>query len=138
MPVSKKTKSATTLINFFKPTGTAMNKSINNPVNSPVNSPTNIRVNCPVNSLHSDHIAAADESKDNEEIIEFNEEHTDSNLSFSDTNSSSESELSENGVEIVASAEPNDRESELPREIRKYDERKDKLSFTEKWEKKYT
>ena len=150
MPVSKKTKSAIPLTNFFKPTSSAMNKSVNNPVNSPVNSPTNIRVdspvhsptdsrvNSPVNSLHGDHIAAADESKNNEENIEFNEERTDSNLSFSDTNSSSESELSENDVEIADSAEPNDSESELPKEIRKYDGRKDKLSFTEKWEKKYT
>ena len=76
--------------------------------------------------------------KNNEENIEFNEEYADSNLYFSDTNSSSESELSENDVEIVDSAEPNDSESELPREICKYDGRKDKLSFTEKWEKKYT
>ena len=150
MPVSKKTKSPIPLTNFFKPTSSAMNKSVNNPVNSPVNSPTNIRVdspvhsptdsrvNSPVNSLHGDHIAAADESKNNEENIEFNEEHTDSNLSFSDTNSSSESELSENDVEIADSAERNDSESELPRELHKYDRRKDKLSFTEKWEKKYT
>ena len=117
-----------------------MNKSVNNPVNSPVNSPTDSRVNSPVYSLHGDHIAAADESKNNEENIEFNEEHTDSNLSFSDTNSSSENELSENelsenDVEIADSAEPNYSESELPREIRKYDRRKDKLYFTEKWEK---
>ena len=70
--------------------------------------------------------------------LENIEEHTDSNSSFSDTKCSSESELSENDVEIADSAEPNDSESELPREIRKYDGRKDKLSFTEKWEKKYT
>ena len=146
MPVLRKTKTAIPLTNFFKPTSSAMNKSANNPVNSPANIcvdspvhiPTDIRVNSPVNSLHGDHIAAADESKKNEENIEFNEEHTDSNLSFSDTSSSSESELSENDVEIASSAEANDSESELPREIRKYDRRKDKLSFTGKWEKKYT
>ena len=145
MSVSKKTKSAIPLTNFFKPTSSAMNKSVNNPVNSPtdicvdspVHRPTDSRVNSPANNLHGDHIAA-DESKNNEENIEFNEEHSDSNLSFSDTNSSSESELSENDVEIASSAEANDSESELPREIRKYDGRKDKLSFTEKWEKKYT
>ena len=148
MPVWKKIKSAIPLTNPFKPTSSAMNKSVNNPVNSPLNSPTNIRVdspvhsptdsrvNSPVNSLHGDHIAAADESENNEENIEFNEEHTDSNLFFSYTNSSSESELSENDVEIADSAEPNDSEIELPREIRKYDGRKDKLFFTEKWEKK--
>ena len=85
MPVSKKTTSAIPLTNFFKPTSSAMNKSVNNPVNSPVNShknirvdslahsPTDSRVNSPVNSLHGDHIAAADESKNNEENIEFNE-----------------------------------------------------------------
>ena len=113
VPVSKKTKSAIPLINFFKPTSSAMNKSVNNPVNSPVNSSTNIRVespahfptdsrvNSPVNSLHGYHITAADESKNNEGNIEFNEEHTESNLSFSDTNSSSESELLENDVEIA-------------------------------------
>ena len=56
-----------------------MNKSVNNPVNSPVNSPTNICVDSPVNSLHGNHTAAADESKNNEENIEFNEGHTDSN-----------------------------------------------------------
>ena len=150
MLVSKKTKSPIPLTNFFKPTSSAMNKSVNNLVNSPVNSPTNIHVhtpvqsptdshvNSPINSLHGDHIAAAGESKNNEENIEFNEEHTDSNLSFSDTNSSSESELSENDVEIADSAERSDSESELPRELHKYDRRKDKLSFTEKWEKKYT
>ena len=67
MPVLKKTKSAIPLTNFFKPTSSAMNKSVKNPVNSPVNSPTNIRVdspvhsptdscgNSPVNSLHGDH-----------------------------------------------------------------------------------
>ena len=83
MSVSKKTKSAIPLTNFFKPTSSAMNKSVNNPVNSPVNSPTNIcvdspvhsptdsHVNSPVNSLHGDHIAAADESKNNEENIEL-------------------------------------------------------------------
>ena len=129
MPVSKKTESAIPLTNFFKPTSSAMNKSANNPVNSPVNSPTNIRVdspvhsptdsrvNNPVNSLHGDHIAAADESKNNEENIEFNEEHTDSNLSFSDTNSSSESELSENDVEIADSAESNNSKANCPENI---------------------
>ena len=140
MLVSKKTKSPIPLTNFFKPTSSAMNKSVNSPVNSPTNihvdtpvqSPTDSRVNSPINSLHGDHIAAAGESKNNEENIEFNEEHTDSNLSFSDTNSSSESELSENDVEIADSAERNDSESELPRELDKYDRRKDKLSFTEK------
>ena len=86
MSVSKKTKSAIPLTNFFKLTSSEMNKSVNNPVNSPVNSPTNIRVdslvhsptdspvNSPVNSLHGDHIAAGDESKNNEKNIEFNEE----------------------------------------------------------------
>ena len=133
MSVLKKTKSAIPLTNFLKPTNSAMNKSVNNPLNSPTDS----RVNSPVNNLHGDHIAA-DESKNNEENIEFNEEHSDSNLSFSDTNSSSESELSVKDVEIADSAEPNDSESELPREIQKYDGRKDNLSFTEKWEKKYT
>ena len=101
MPVSKKTKSAIPLTNFFKLTSSAMNKSLNNPVNSPVNSPTDSRVNSPVNSLYDDHIAAADESKNNEENIEFNEKRTDSNLSFSNTNSSSESELLENDGWLV-------------------------------------
>ena len=113
MPVSKKTKSAIPLTNFFKLTSSAMSKSLNNPVNSPVNSPTNIGVyspvhsptdspvNSPVNSLYGDHIAAADESKNNEENIEFNEKRTDSNLSFSNTNSSSESELLENDGWLV-------------------------------------
>ena len=104
----KKTKSAIPLTNFFKPSS-AMNKFVNNPVNSPTNicvdspvhSPTDSRVNSPLNSLHSDHMAAADELKNNEENIKLNEEHTDSNLSFSDTNSSSESEFSENDVEIA-------------------------------------
>ena len=50
MSVSKKTKSAIPLTNFFKPTSSAMNKSINNPVNNPANSPTNIRVDSPVHS----------------------------------------------------------------------------------------
>ena len=79
MPVSKKTKSAIPLTNFFTPASSAMNKSVNNPVNSHVNSPTIIRVDSPVhsstdsrvsspvNSLHGDHIAAADESKNNVE-----------------------------------------------------------------------
>ena len=120
MSVLKKTKSAIPLTNFLKPTNSAMNKSVNNPVNSPTDS----RVNSPVNNLHGDHIAA-DESKNNEENIEFNEEHSDSNLSFSDTNSSSESELSENDVEIADSAERSDSESELPRELHKYDRRKE-------------
>ena len=139
MPVLRKTKTAIPLTNFFKPTSSAMNKSANKPVNSPANicvdspvhSPTDIRVNSPVNSLHGDHIAAADELKKDEENIEFNEEHTDSNLSFSDTNSSSESELSVKDVEIADSAEPNDSESELPREIQKYDGRKDNLFHRE-------
>ena len=62
-----------------------MNKSVNNPVNSHVNSPTIIRldspvhsstdsrVNSPVNSLHGDHIAAAENRKTTLNV-EFNEE----------------------------------------------------------------
>ena len=81
MPVSKKTKSAIPLTNFFKPTSSAVNKSVNNLVDSPVNSlknirvdspvhsPTDSRVNSPVNSLHGDHIAAADESKSKRKIL---------------------------------------------------------------------
>ena len=140
IPVSKKSKPAMSLTNFFKP----VNKTVNSPENFPVNSPENETVDNPENETvdipENETVNKLVDNPENESANNMTIEPTTSNLNEQVIAENSSVNNSDNEISESEHTDSSDSEEEEPtvQKFIKHDGRKNALSFTEKWEKKYT